>query len=132
MRRLVVVLGLTALVAGCGDSADDSGVTQSFRHEVARLKQRTTPAGAISHVTAEPAARSGTADAAWRLDSQLPWPEFSSWARRRLGSEFDVDTSMARVLKGARASATDIYYITLAPDALDSGVVLVHLTALPR
>ena len=131
-RLPILLLGISALLAGCGSSAEESGATESFHHDVSRLEQRTTPPGAASHVTTEPAGRSGIAEAAWRVDSHMPWVEYSLWVRGQLASEMDVDTSMARVLKGVEASSTDIFYLKLAPDSLDSEVVLVQLSAVPR
>ena len=132
MRSSLISLAMFALAAGCGGRARDADVTPSFREDVSRLEQRTTPAGGPSNKTLEPAIRSTAAEAAWEVRTRSPWPEYSRWVRRQLETEFGVDTSAARELRATKGSSTDLYFLAIAPDSLDPNTVSVQVRAVPR
>jgi hypothetical protein len=123
---------MLALATGCGGTVEDPGVTASFRDDISRLERRTTPPGALSHRTLDPAIRSGAAEAAWEVKSDLPWPEYSRWVRKQIEPEFDIATDGARELRATKGFSTDLYFLTIVPDSLDSAAVSIQLRALPR
>lgn len=132
MRTSLISLAILAPAVGCGGRTENPSVTSSFRNDVSRLEQRTTPPGAMWRRTLEPAVRSTAAEAAWEVSTGLPWPEYSRWVRQQLAPEFDVETSAARELRAAKGSSADLYFLTIAPDSLDSAAVSVQFRALPR
>jgi len=130
--RRILSLAMLVLTAGCGGSVEDSGVTLSFRNDVSRLEKRTTPPGARSRRTLEPSIGSASAEAAWEVKTDLPWPEYSRWVRQQREPEFDIATSGAREMRAAMGSSTDLYFLTIAPDSLDSAAVSIQFRAVPR
>lgn len=132
MRSSLISLAMLALATGCGGRAGDAGVTPSFREDVSRLEQRTTPAGALSTRTLEPAIRGSAAEAAWEVKTDLPWPEYSRWVQQQLAPEFNFNASVARELRASKGSSTDLYSLTIISGSLDSATVSIEFRATPQ